>query len=145
MLLSVISNQQLCKLISLDDPFNEPDIEDTTELLFKKIYPLPRIPDVSESASNFINIYFGKFGLLRSNMGVKSGVITFEVICHIDLWRIAGQGVLRPLLILHEIDEMINKTRIVGIKKAEFNELSPLYVNPNYMGYRITYDVMSAN
>lgn len=144
-LLSVIGNQNLCKLIHLPNPINQPDIEDTSELLFTKIFPLPRIPEVSETAANFLNIYFADFKLSNSNAGVKSGSICFESLCHIDLWRIQGSGMLRPLSILHEIDNMINNERIVGVKKAQFNRCVPLFANNKYMGYRIFYDVVSGN
>lgn len=54
-LLSTIENQALCKLLYYpqDDPFNEPIIEDTSVLLFNRIYPFPYVPDVQETAGSF--------------------------------------------------------------------------------------------
>lgn len=144
-LLSVIANQDLCKLIHLPNPNNQPDIEDVAELLFTKIFPLPRVPDVNATATNYLNIYFDDFQLSNSNAGIKSGSICFEALCHIDLWRLHGSGMLRPLSILHQIDQMINNQRIVGIKKAQFKKCTPLFANNKYMGYRLRYDIASGN
>lgn len=144
-LISVIGNQDLCKLLCLPTPFNQPDIEDTSDLLFKKIFPIPRIPDIDETASNYLNVYFSDFQLSSGNVGIKSGLLSFEVICHVDLWRIEGHEALRPLSILHEIDEMVNDQRIAGVKKASFYKCSPLFANNNYIGYRVSYEIASGN
>ena len=144
-LVSVTNNQDLCKYIHLPNPVGQPDIVNTKELLFKKIFPLPRIPDVNETAANFLNLYFADFQLGDSNSGVKTGVLRFEVLCHIDLWRITGHSMLRPLIILREIDQMINNQRIIGVKKAKFINLAPLFANNKYMGYRVNYEIVSGN
>lgn len=144
-LLSVIKNQELCKLIILSEPLNQPDIEDTSSLIFKNIFPLPKIPNLADSVTTYLSIYFTDFHLSRSNTGIKSGSITFDVICHIDHWNIEGTGMLRPLSILHEIDTMINHKRIIGLKKAEFNKCSPLLPDTSFAGFRVNYNIASGN
>jgi len=141
--LTVLQNQNLCKLINYNtsNPLNEPDLDDPSSLLFQKIYPLPKLPDTDTEKCSFLNIFFDDFRL--PNLGVKEGYINFDVICHIDLWRI--DGMIRPFSILHEIDEMFNYERIAGIRKLLFDRVKYLYVNEKYTGYRASYKITSGN
>lgn len=141
--MSVIGNQKLCKLIALADPYNEPDLEEPDSLLFTKIFPFPKVPEASDTKSTYLNIYFSDF--TGYNLAVKSGILTFDVFTHIDLWRIPNSMTLRPLAILHEIDEMINQQRIVGIKKAQFRRGTTLFANSNYVGFGLNYEIASGN
>lgn len=146
-LMALISNQRLCKLLHypVDDPFIEPDIDDTASLLFDRIYPLLKLPDVQTIAGSFINVYFDKYKISSSNSGVKEGVLLFNVIVHNDKWRMTGTGLLRPYSILHEIDELFNNQRVVGIKKAQFDRVSALAINQSYGGYQVSYQIVSGN
>ncbi|MNH66533.1 hypothetical protein D3C73_185660 [compost metagenome] len=146
-LLSIIDNQNLCKLIHYDsnDPFSEKDIEDTSELLFERIFPFPKIPGVETKALTYLNVYMDNFLIPSANNGVKEALIIFNVITHNDLWRMEGTGMLRPYSILHEIDEMFNKERVIGIKKLKFNRGKYIYLNNQFGGYEASYVVTSVN
>lgn len=146
-LMALISNQNLCKLLHypVDNPYGEPDIEDTAALLFDRIHPLLKVPDVQTVAGSFLNVYFDKYKVSSGNSGVKEGVLIFNVIVHNEKWRMAGTGMLRPYSILHEIDELFNNQRVVGIKKAQFDQLRSLNVNTSFSGYQVSYQVVSGN
>lgn len=144
-LLAVIGNQKLCKLIAYntDNPYDEPDI-DAPSLISHKIHLSPKIPEATTEMASFLNIYFDTFRLTRNN-GLKEGLIVFDIVCHLDLWVMGGTGMIRPLSILHEVDEMFNQQRIAGVKKLQFYDGRFINVNEKYAGYQIRYEFMSGN
>ena len=144
-LLEIISNQRLCKFISCKHPINDPDIEDTTSLLFNNVFPFFKIPDIADKTTSYLNVYFSNFQLSRANTGIKAGTITFDVLCHVDWWKIDGHESYRPFEILHEIETMINDQRIVGLKKAVFDGCRPCVPNSDFNGYTINYAITSGN
>jgi hypothetical protein len=144
---SLIQNQDLCKFLYYDtnNPLVEANIVDTSKLIFDKIYPIPKLPNTETEAGSFLNVFFDAFKIPQSNSGTKESVILFNIICHIDLWRMKGTGMLRPYSILHEIDEMFNNQKIIGIKKLQFDKGRFLYVNDKFSGYQASYLVTSVN
>lgn len=145
-LMMILDNQNLCKLIAYnsDDPYSEPDIDDTSPLISTKIFPFPKIPKATTEASSFLTVYFNNFRLSKNN-GLKEGLIVFDVVCHLDLWMMKGTGMIRPFSVLHELDEMFNHQRVAGVKKLQFSDGKFLYVNENYAGYQVGYEFFSGN
>jgi hypothetical protein len=141
----MLENQKLCKLIeyNTNNPFSEPDIDPST-LLLKKVFPLPKFPEVTTEMGTYLNIYFDNFTLSR-NVGLKEGLIVFDIISHLDLWVLKDTGMIRPLSILHEIDETFNNKRVVGVKKLLFYQGKYMYVNEKYAGYKISYEISNGN
>ncbi|KAA9007386.1 hypothetical protein F4V43_02545 [Paenibacillus spiritus] len=139
-------NQNLCKLLFYpsNNPYQEPEIDDTSSLFFTKIFPFPKIPDVKDEAGSYLSIYFDRYRI-GSNRGTKEGCIVFTAIVHNNLWRMENTGELRPYSLLHEIDETINRESGLGIKKIEFDSMEFVYVNESYSGYRIIYQISSVN
>ncbi|MBX4152259.1 hypothetical protein [Paenibacillus lautus] len=146
-LLNLIDNQSLCKLLYYpqDDPFNEKEINDTSVLLYNKIYPFPYVPGVQETAGSFLSAFFDNFKLPSDNKGTKEVSLVFNVIVHKNLWRMPGTGMLRPYSILHEVDEICNSQRIVGIKKVPFDKGRLIHYNNDFAGYQVQYQVTSVN
>lgn len=142
-LLKLLESQNLCKLLHYisDDPLSEPDI-DPYLLIHKNIFPLPKIPEVSDTKCNYLTVVFDTFRL-GENKGVKDGTLMFTVFVHNDLWLISGQ--LRPFSIMHEIDKLFNNQRIIGVKKLQFESGRFVAPNKDYSGYQVIYKVVSGN
>jgi len=144
-LFKLIDNQNLCKLLNYIsyDPLAEADIQNTTTLLFDKIYPFPFSPDVNSEARSQLNVLFEDFKLGKDNPAFKNNQVTFVIVCHKDLWRI--NNMLRPFAIMKEIDTLFNAKKVIGIGKMEFSGGSLAWVNEKYSGYRISYKVYDFN
>ncbi|HEY8805864.1 MAG TPA: hypothetical protein VIM42_12320 [Clostridium sp.] len=144
-LLKIIDNKNLCKLVNYNsyDPLSEADMEDSSSLLFDKIYPYPFTPDVDSIASTQINVMFDNFQLGKDNPAFKNNQLTFVVICHSKLWRM--NGMLRPFAIMKEIDSLFNSVNGLGVGKMKFVSSNIMWVNANYSGYRISYSLCDFN
>jgi hypothetical protein len=143
-LIKLISSQNLCKLLTYttSDPLSGADITDTSTLLFDKIYPIPKIPDVLDAEGSFVTIVFDEMRL-SNNIGFKDSVLCFYVFCHINLWR--TDGALRPYSIMHEIDILFNNQRAIGLGKLQFLRSKAYPVNAKYFAYKLDYSVVDFN
>ena len=109
-LTTTFSSQNLCKYIyhNTSSPLSEPDISNTANtLLFKNLFPYPIIPLSQDSAKTLVTIILDDFSLGRNNSSFKTSKIMFNILCHMDLWKIDGSK-LRPLSILSEIDTLFH-------------------------------------
>lgn len=143
-LLTLIGSQDLCKLLYYNspNPLSEPDISDTYSLLFSKIYPVPKLLYAADEAGSLLTVIFDEFQL-GGNVGYKNGTIVFNIISHIDTWRIDGG--LRPYSIANEIDTIFNNKRIAGIGKMVFDRMRFLWVNDKFSGYTLEYKIIDFN
>lgn len=141
----LIENQNLCKLLQYNDtsPLSGSNINDTSKLLFNKIYPFPFTPEVDSEASSIINVLFDNFELNKSNSDFKNNQLVLIVICHNDLWKI--DGMLRPFAILNELDNLFNLKNGYGIGKNQFGRGNLFWANEKYSGYRVTYELCDFN
>jgi len=144
-LFKLIDNQNLCKLLNYAsyDPLAEEDMQNTTTLLFDKIYPFPFSPDVDTEARSQLNVLFEDFKLGKDNPAFKNNQVTFVIVCHSSLWRI--NDMLRPFAIMKEIDTLFNSKNVIGIGKMEFSSGNLAWVNEKYSGYRVSYKVYDFN
>lgn len=143
-LIQLIGSQNLCKLLYYPSltPLSQPTLTDTTDLLFNQIYPLPKIPSTALTTGNFLTLITDN-AELSSNKGFKTIDIIFNIICHIDEWRLNGG--IRPLLIANEIDKLFNNQRIVGIGRMDFERMTFVYYNEKFSGYKIIYTATDFN
>jgi hypothetical protein len=145
-LFKLIESQNLCKLLlyPTNDALSQPDISDTSSLLFERIYPLPKIPDPVSETGSFLTVLFDSFQL-GNNVGTKQGLLTFVVIVHIDSWRMEGTGMLRPFAIMNEIDKLFNQERVIGVKKIDINDGRLIKMNDKFWGYELNYRIVNGN
>jgi len=140
-LTTILLNQNLCKYIyyNTSSPLSESDITNTANaILFKNLFPYPIIPLSQDSAKTLVTIILDDFSLGRNNSSFKVSKVVFNILCHIDLWKIDGSK-LRPLSILSEIDTLFNEQRIVGIGKLNFDSCRWISANDKFQGYSIRY------
>jgi hypothetical protein len=143
-LLKVINSQNLCKYINYNtdeetDPLTSPDLDivKRSELLFKRIFPFPKLPSDTELlAGTYLTVYFDNIDK-GGSVYWKNSVLVFNVISHLDQWRMPAK--LRPYAIMNEIDVMFNNQKVVGIGKAQFDKSRFMWVNKDFAGYSIQY------
>ena len=140
----LLESQNLCKYLYYNnsEPLNNPDIDDTSSLLFKKIYTIPKLPDVSNEQGSYLVVMLDSVKL-DNNLTVKEVIVKFHIIVHINQWVI--NGALRPYKIIHEIETLLNNQRITGIKKMQMDHVKFKKVNNDFFGYKLYYKIVNKN
>lgn len=146
----MVESQNLCKLLFYDtntstDPLNLADLSEEQRygLIMDRIFPIPKIPKVDDTAKSFVTIHFDRIKLNNTNHLFKDSIIVFNIFCHIDLWLTPAK--IRPYSIANEIDILFNEQRLMGIGKLLFDRADPIAANNNYMGYKVSYNVVDFN
>lgn len=120
---------------------DQPDL-DWTSLLFDRLYPHRFVPGTSDQKKTYIAVSFGKYKPVKN--AFKSGLITFSVFTHQDLFR-TDYGSLRTDYIITKLDEIFNEVEGLGVGKAEFYDMDALSVNADYHGSYISYKTYDFN
>lgn len=110
----ILSNQKLCKLLYYYpeedilnyDPLAQPNIPDTSVLLLKHIFPMPKNPDTETKQKGFLTVVLTGSDEFSANQGYKKANLVFDIIFHLDAWIIKSS--YRPYKIAEEIDMMFN-------------------------------------
>jgi hypothetical protein len=139
----ILSNQSLLKFLyySQANPLLEPDIDDVSNLLGQYIHCKPKILDTVEIQQSFLIIHFTNYRLASNNTSFKESQIIFDVICHENLIENLSNGDNRIFTIIDYIDDLFNGSRGQFIGRAEYDSCRELYINENYFGYRLCYNV----
>lgn len=141
---AMISNDNLIKAISnnSEDFLDQPIVSDVTSTIYKNIFPYKYIPTTQTQASTYITMSFNNFS--SRGREFKVGNIYFYVICHNSLLR-TSYGCLRYDYIANQLDEIFNNNENISIGDFQFDSMSDLQVNENYMGCWLCYKAMSFN
>ncbi|MWV44969.1 hypothetical protein GRF59_15205 [Paenibacillus sp. HJL G12] len=140
-MLRLIDSPDLCKALYYrnSDFLDQSDIEDTSELLYKNIYPFSTVPELSKDRMSYVTMALRNYGYI--NNVFRRGYVYFYVIIHKDLLR-TEYGFLRNDFILNEIDRLMNEKRGIGIGKTRFYKMDEMYVNDSYTGYYTSYKLV---
>lgn len=137
------SDMDLCKLIKYNTeyPLDESDFN-TSELVRKNIYPLPKIPDANSEASTFVNAYIRNYVPSRKNRNFSVIAINIDIMCHLDLWMLDGE--IRPYVIASKIDELMKNTEFYETySQTELDAMDWKVFSDSYHGYRLTYELVT--
>lgn len=115
---------------------------DNESLLFENLFPHRFVPGTSENKKTYLTISFGKYRPIKNSF--KSGLITFSVFTHQDLFR-TDYGSLRTDFVIAKLDEIFNGAEGLGVGKAEFYDMDALSLNTDYHGSYISYKVCDFN
>jgi hypothetical protein len=143
----IYTNQNLCKLIAIDDnndPLSYPNIEDT-KILFddntnKRIFTTHFNIDIIDTQRTTLTINVNEARLDRGNVFYKDITIDFFIIAPYNLWQLnatSGVSKLRPNAIIHELSSMFISERTVGIGKDIYGYLTKIQPNQVMGGYRL--------
>ena len=101
---------------------------------------VPKVP-VDESVVNYVIINFDNFTPNRTNPEFRDNLITFDILCNFDNWRLQDFQ-LRPYRIAAEIDTMFEGRKLTGIGKLEFMGASQLIINEKIGGISLIYQAI---
>jgi hypothetical protein len=142
----LLESEELLKLLYYedDDPLSKPDVPNPNSLLFNNIYPLSKIPEAEEKQKSIISIIFTD-AKLSKNQKFKDYKIYFDIMVHVDLWRIKGS--IRPYEIAQRIDDIFNELRGTELStgKVNFCGFRSIRYNNVYHGFTLSYDVTNFN
>ncbi|MEC4565341.1 hypothetical protein L8C07_05240 [Paenibacillus sp. CMAA1739] len=140
----LLSSQKLCKSVWYEQSnyLDQPDIEDTSELINKNIFPFNHIPKLADTASSYVTFSFQDYRPAGTQF--KSGLLHFQVLIHKDL-LLTDYEILRYDQILASIDELFNENTKLGIGKLEFYRMDEIFVNEKYVGFFIKYKLWDFN
>lgn len=139
----ILSCNDIIKALYYNEPnfLDQPDI-DPSSLLYDRLFPHRFVPGTSEQKKTYITISFGKYRPVKNSF--KSGLITFSVFTHQELFR-TDYGSLRTDFIITKLDEIFNEAEGLGVGKAGFYDMDALSVNTDYHGSYVSYKTYDFN
>lgn len=110
----ILKNQRICKLLYYYpeeailnyDPLAQPNIPDTSILLLRHVFPMPKSPDIETEQKGFLTVVLTGSNDICTNQGFRKANLVFDIIFHLDAWIIKSS--YRPYKIAEEIDAMFN-------------------------------------
>lgn len=137
----ICSNKRLQKLLyyTVPNALNKPDLneDEQIEIFQRNIKIVPKLY-IDGSVLNYIILSFDDFTPNATNPEFRDNIISFDIICHFDQWKMQGFE-LRPYRIAAEIDTMLNDTYLTGIGKLQFLGCNQLLLNDEYAGLTLKY------
>ena len=137
----ILSNERVKRLLyyTTKDAIRKPNLspEQSIELFGKNIKRVPKLY-VDGSVLNYILIRFDDFITNPENPEFRDNIIELYIICHIDQCELTDFQ-LRPYRIAAELDSMLDKKRLTGIGKVEFQGAKQVILNDEYAGLCLLY------
>jgi hypothetical protein len=137
---------ELCKLIYYNDsdPLSQPDFKHS-DLLFTKIFPLPKNPDATLEQGTIVDIYFYDAMAWKNNSGYKQEIIYIDILCHLNTWKYKDG--LRPYIISNKIDSIFNNKFIsdISMNKVYFERWTGIKYSDFWYGFRFAYKLTNTS
>jgi len=143
----IIMNKEICKLLVYDTPdcLNKDEIKNPSSLILDKVFPLPFVNKVESLEGTNLNVFFDNIRRdTKTGVQYKISYLSFIIACNNDVWMLDA-GILRPDMIVCEIEEMINYKDGLGIGKAIFDYVRPISIANNINGYKLNYILSDFN
>lgn len=141
----ILNNQNLLKLLKYSTPnaLSQPNLKskDVQSMMNKNIRVTPKLPYTSDQESVII-ISFDSFTTNNNNPEFRDNVIMIDILCPVDSW-IMNDYMLRPYKIMHEIDSMLNNSKLNGIGKVNFVSANSLILSEELAGFTLVYSVIN--
>lgn len=143
----LMNNQRLCRLLKYQvrDPFSDkyPDV-DGADLINKQILIVPKVYDDSDEKMSYVAAIFNDFTVNQINPEFKVSTVRFDIACPYEEWLLDERS-LRPYLIMEEIDNMFNESKMAGIGTLQFYRADALVLSPWIGGYSMQYKINEFN
>ena len=140
----MLKNERLKRLLyyTTKDALDKDNIgEDASYELFENnIKIVPKLY-IDNSVLNYIIITFDDFLPNNTNPEFRDNIISFNIICHYDQWKLKGMQ-LRPYKIAAELDSMFNNKYLTGIGKLMFIGGGQISINDEYGGFMLNYQAI---
>ena len=141
----IFKNTRLQRLLyyTTPDALKRPDLTEQQQLeLFQNNIKIVPKMIVDNSILNYIIIGFDNFTPNPTNPEFRDNIISFDIICHFDQWKLNDSFSLRPYKIAAEIDTILNHQRLTGIGEIEFLGANQSVVNHEFAGISLLYAVI---
>lgn len=113
------------------------------ELMYRKVFPYPYVPEITEDAQTFV--CFEVNVPLVYRYVTKQLEIKVYVITHRSLMRLPDSGGMRIDVISAAVDKLLNGARDFGINRVELISVYGFTPIEGYYGRVITYQVDDVN
>lgn len=137
----ILANERVKRLLyyTTKDALRKPNLtpEQSIELFNKNIKLVPKLY-VDGSVLNYILIRFDDFIPNLTNPEFRDNLIELDIICHNDQWHLSDFQ-LRPYRIAAELDSMLDKKRLTGIGKLEFQGAKQIILTDEFSGLCLLY------
>ena len=110
-------------------------------MLNNNIRVVPKLP-FNDSQESVVIVTFDSFMENGNNPEFRDNIIMIDVLCPVSSW-IMGDYMLRPYKIMHEIDGMLNRSRLNGIGKVDFVSANSLILSEELAGFTLIYRVIN--
>lgn len=141
---AILQNVRIKRLIYYDtsDALNRPNLseEESAQLFGDRIKICPKMR-ISSEKKTYLYIGFDNFSTNLTNPQFRDNIITFDILCHLDLWELDNMQ-LRPFKIAAEIDEMFNNKHLTGIGTLEFLTANQILYNHEFVGLTLMYSAI---
>lgn len=129
----ILKNQNLCKLLYYYpknvefnyNPFKEPDIKNTSDLMFEHIFPTPKLPEAIDKQKGYLTVTLTGGESVDKNTGFRKVNVQFDIIYHLKAWAIKDG--FRPYFVASELDKMFNNQQLT----------IPIVNKSQYYGFRM--------
>ncbi|WJJ55271.1 hypothetical protein QB910_000027 [Dabrowskivirus KKP3916] len=143
-LTTLLQNQNICKylLYNTQNPLAENDIQDTTSLMLKYVFPTPFDPEIVNDDTSTLRVFFLRGDFTKEYpIGVQTKVF-FDIVVNKQNWLINdGTPKIRPYEIMSEIVNMLDNQSVGTLGKLHFQNFAHMAINLNFDGIRLTADM----
>jgi hypothetical protein len=141
-------NKELCRLLKTTSPdiYDQSFLtnEQSLELIGKNLMFTPKIPQIEKIEGSFIVVLFEDFEIDPDNNEFVNTIITFDVLCPIDLWTTNAES-LRPFLIMSEISETFNNKKLNNIGTLRLIKAERFTLSTELLGYTMFFEINDFN
>lgn len=141
----LLTNQNLCKYLEFADnnPLKHPDIQNTKDLLFKRIKIIPKV-DPQEDTKSTVVILFNNGFKNSHNPDFKKLNILVYVYVPFSEW-VMNDSQLRPFAIMSEIQDTLDGKQIKGLGRLTLEEFSLDLLSDEMGAYRMNFNLDAFN
>ncbi len=141
----MMGNERLLKLLKypVKDALHKENLTpaEKATIINNNIRVIPSL-ETDSSEESIIIINFDSFTPNANNPVFRDNLILIDVLCPTSTW-VMDDYMLRPYRIMHEIDLMINNTKLAGIGKVQFLGSNNLILSNEISGFSLSYRVIN--
>jgi hypothetical protein len=139
----ILKNDNLVKLLKYPtrDALTR-EVEQETRMSLIKDNHLTLVPFIpkEEEIKTYLIITFDNFVPTKTTQRAMDYVMTFDIVCHRELWTMNG-SCPRPYLIMDELMKEFNMTKVDTWGAMRFQGATSLIMNENFMGFTMMFDL----
>lgn len=146
------SNDTICKLLYYDTPdaLTSANLDDNTilftDLSNRRIYPMVYTMENMDIPKSMLYIDVANASLNDRNVYFKDIIIEITILSHLSLWELTNEdskySALRINRLVHELNNLFNRQRVIGLGKMLFDCMQKVYVDRVFSGYKLSFQIV---